>query len=72
MSALIQQINAWTAGEANRVGDYIVSLGELSQALSGFLAIPAIQDAFGQAIAAIVGQLTAERDRAGAYLATLG
>ena len=72
VAALIQQITAWSAGEANRVRDYIGQLTDLSQALSGFLAIPAIQDAFGQAIATIVGQLTAERDRANTYLATLG
>ena len=72
VAALIQQINAWSAGEANRVRDYVGQLTDLSQALSGFLAIPAIQDAFGQAIATIVGQLTAERNRANAYLATLG
>ncbi len=72
VAALIQQINAWSAGEANRVRDYVGQLDGLSQALSGFLAIPAIQEAFGQAIAAIVGQLTTERNRANTYLATLG
>ena len=72
VASLIAQINAWSADEANRVRAYIGQLGTLSQALAQFLAIPAINEAFGAAITTIIGQLAAERDRAGVYLSTLG
>ncbi len=72
VAALIAQINAWSADEANRVRAYTGQLATLSQALAQFLAIPAINEAFGAAITMIVGQLAAERDRAAAYLSTLG